>query len=311
MCSLLTSTGYVLGPRVPGAPEFYVSVDGILPNGIPFGETLVASAAEVTAVGERVTGVWEGVGGFQTSEDLSSFSVHFEGLNSPVTGTITMNANAIHHYACNGTTSPYFDSAIPEGELTENEKIFYQQVGWAITIPGGNATVDLHIEDTPLFFQGSGYHDQNWFPQLLSDIVATWSFGAGQAGPYTFSYIEVQTIDSNRTFTTGFLARDGVVLQNQCNTETTGNDRSILTPYGIDTESTSGVLTPKGYIVDYLLANGEHFSFNITALGRNPDLSIYHRSTGTAVGGKVGGNSYKGSTLFEWLNPGLVPYISK
>lgn len=266
----------------------------------------------MTTIGEQVTGEWTGVGGFKTSGDLSSFQVYFDAphvLDSPVTGTVIMKGNAPHHFACNTTTSPTFESAIPEGELTANEEAIYRDVGWAITIPGGVAVVDLTIEGSRQFFRGSGYHDQNWFPGLLSDVVATWSFGAGQAGPYTFSYIVIQARNSSRTLTTGFLARSGVILQNQCGTEKIGNDRNVLTPYGIDSDSRSGVPTPKGYIVEYILGNGERFEFNITALGRNPDIETYHRSVGTAVGGRVGERPSRGSTLFEWLNPGLLPYV--
>ena len=180
---------------------------------------------------------------------------------------------------------------------------------------GGKATVNLIVNGSPLQFTGLGYHDANWAPVPLNKIVTSWYFGSAQIGPYDFSYTWAQTIGNNsRALNTGFLSRDGVILQNQCSVDKTKTkDISIVTPYGLTT-APGGLSVPTGYIIKYILANGEVFSFNLTAAGANPDISVYHRWLGAGVGGKVIGadgrttETYKGLAVFEWLNPGMNTY---
>ncbi|KAH8077721.1 hypothetical protein BXZ70DRAFT_1012864 [Cristinia sonorae] len=114
--------------------------------------------------------------------------------------------------------------------------------------------------------------------------------------------------NNTRPLTTGYLSRDGVVLQNQCSVlgaKTT--DISILTPYGVKIEADVNV--PQGYTLEYVLGNGERFSFNLTSAGANPEQATYFRWAGNIVGGSVEkGEQYTGSTMFEWLNPGQATY---
>lgn len=172
--------------------------------------------------------------------------------------------------------------------------------------------VDVVVDGVPLQFTGDGYHDGNWAPVALNDIVSTWYFGQGQVGPYDFSYVYATPASTNSpsplTLTTGYLSIDGTILQNQCSVEgTKTTDISTITPYG--SVEDDALTVPAGYVIEFVLANGEAYSFNLSSTGQNPDQSLYHRWVGTAVGGNVAsGEQLEGSTVFEWLNPGLVAY---
>lgn len=177
---------------------------------------------------------------------------------------------------------------------------------------GGTAVVDVVVDGVPLQFTGDGYHDANWAPEPLNNIVSTWYFGSGQVGPYDFSYVSATPVSTNSpsplTLNTGYLSIDGVILQNQCSVEgTKTNDISMITPYG--SVEDNGLTVPAGYVLEFVLGDGETYSFNLSSSGQNPDQSIYHRWVGTTVGGNVANEEQlEGSTVFEWLNPGLVVY---
>lgn len=169
----------------------------------------------------------------------------------------------------------------------------------------------MTLDGAKLAFSGLGYHDANWAPGPLNAAVSTWFFGSAQVGPYDLSYIAVTPANSTRVLNTGFLARDGVVLQNQCSLAGTKMaDHSVITPYGVAHDAVAGVTVPTGFTIEYILANGEHFSFNLSSVNgaQNPDQNVYHRWVGIAEGGKLGDPPATGLTVFEWLNPGLTAY---
>jgi len=228
-------------------------------------------------------------------------------------GLCGLVSNAAHHFGCNSTTDPYFTSAIPSGtNLSDAESLLYTQLGWATTMPGAVSDVDMTIHGTKLQFTGLGYHDANWLPQAFNAAVSTWSFGQAQVGEYDFSYISITPTNSTKILNTGYLSRGGVVLQNQCSLDgTKETDYSIISPYGLENDTVAGGLSiPTGFIIEYVLANGETLKFNLSSVGgaQNPDQNVYHRWVGTATGGKVGESPSSGLTVFEWLNPGLVKY---
>jgi len=310
---LLFYEGYPfqVGPRDPSLPEFYIVINGFFPNGTQFALTIPASSATVTASGQTVAGVWGDVASFKGSPDISTWTATFTAPAYGLEGIFRLTSNAPHHFGCNSTTDPYFTSAVAGQTLSDAETVLYEELGWATSIPGGRATVDMVIDGSPLKINGFGYHDANWSPQPINALVSTWQFGSAQAGPYDLSYISVTPVNSTKILNTGFLSRNGVILQNQCSLQgTKSNDHSIVTPYGVQHDTVAGVDVPAGYIIGYILENGEKFSFNLTAEAnaQNPDVNVYHRWVGTVTGGEVGGTQYSGLTVFEWLNPGLATY---
>lgn len=172
----------------------------------------------------------------------------------------------------------------------------------------------MTINGTQLQFTGLGYHDANWSPQPLNAAVSSWYFGSATVGEYDLSYISVTPTNSTKILNTGYLSRNGIVLQNQCSLQgTKKNDHSVITPYGSANDTISGgVNVPMGFIIDYILSNGERFSFNLSSIvgSQNPDSIAYHRWVGLATGGKVGESLSSGQTVFEWLNPGLTTYTT-
>lgn len=170
----------------------------------------------------------------------------------------------------------------------------------------------MKINGTKLQFKGQGYHDANWAPTPLNAAVSTWYFGSATVGEYDLSYTSVTPVNSTKILSTGYLSRNGVILQNQCGLlGAKQTDSSAVTPYGLQNDTVAGgVSVPTGYLIDYVLANGEKFQFNLSSIAgaQNPDSIAYHRWVGRATGGKVGDEPSSGLTVFEWLNPGLVVY---
>ena len=274
-----------------------------------FAYNLVASSSSVMETsGGTISGNWVGAGSFINSADLSKFTLT---LDSPeVSGTLTITSNAPHHFGCNSTTDPYFTSAIPSGaSLNAAEEVFYKQLGWATSQPGGSASVDVSIDGTRFKFDGQGYHDANWMPQTIDTFIDDWYFLDAQVGPFDLSAVWARISGATREFTTGFLQRDGVILQNQCSVlGSKMEDIVTITPYGLAFDEPSGVNVMKGFILDYTLADGEEYRFNVSGESLVLDQSIYHRWVGSAVGGKVGGQQYSGVVMYDWLNPSLTPY---
>lgn len=246
-----------------------------------------------------------------------------------------LTSNAPHHFGCNTTTDPYFFSVVPAGastNLSDAESILFTQFGWAASIPGKRlfrlifgiyyilnklpnegavAEVDMTVNGTRLSFTGQGYHDSNWSPTPLNAVISSWFFGSAQVGDYDLSYVSATPTNSTKILNTGYLSRNGVTLQNQCSLDgTKETDHSIVPPYGLEHDGVSGVDVPTGYIIQYILADGERFEFNLSSItgAQNPDQSVYHRWVGQATGGKVGEAPQSGLTVFEWLNPGLTTY---
>ncbi|THH29784.1 hypothetical protein EUX98_g4403 [Antrodiella citrinella] len=308
-------------PPPAGYPRFHVDVSGVWPNGTYFTYTAPATSTTVTTLGNEVTGTWEGAGSFISSPGMS-YKVTL--LNDVFQGTVLLESAGPEHYSCDDTTSALFSGLVPEGEMSAEEDLLFNHLGWAVSVPGGRATVSLVIQGHPLVFTGTGYHDQNHIDTnyYFSEFVSDWYYGQATVGPYVFSYLKAKAFNSNRTVTTGFLARNGVVLQNQCSTSlslpTTSNISSVdtaqaantmhLTPVGVYHSNTSDVDVPLGYTVDYLLSNGEKYSFTLMEVGESVDLSFYHRSLGVVTGGKVGEAPWQATTFFEWLNPGFNVY---
>ncbi|KAH9951856.1 hypothetical protein B0H21DRAFT_775486 [Amylocystis lapponica] len=296
-----------------GLPEYYLTVSGSFPNGSVFSIEVPTPSGDIQTYGPKVVGTWGTSGSFATAANLSTYTVFINASEYGVSGTLMILSNAPHHYGCNSSTDPYASSALsalpPGTTLSPAEEILYHQFGWANTIPGGSAIVDLVINGDPLVFAGHGYHDGNFGTQPLNVFVDSWYWLSAQVGPYDVVMSLQLPTNATRELTTGYLARSGVILQNQCSIlGTRTEDVSTLTPYGAVWDAANNVTVPQGFIVEYNLDDGQQYSFNLTGLGQNPNAIIYRRWIGTASGGAVGEAQYEGTTVFEWLNPGMNTY---
>ncbi|KAI0824026.1 hypothetical protein BC628DRAFT_1323523, partial [Trametes gibbosa] len=279
-------------------------------NGTVFAYTIPASSSSVTYQGEAVTGSWPGAGLFHNSADLKTFTVALDAPELGVTGALEITSDGPSHFGCNTTSSAYFESVVPaDATLTENEEIFFKQLGWATSQPGGSAKVAVVLSGTPLVFSGKGYHDANWMPRPIDAFMDDWYFLDAQVGPYDLSAVFSAITGSTRDFNTGFLEHAGTILQNQCSLAgTRTKDFVTITPYGLAFDQPSGVNVMKGFVLDYTLPNGDEYRFNLTGQSLVLDTPIYHRWVGSAVGGKVGGEQFTGLAMYDWLNPSLRPY---
>ncbi|KAF5393884.1 hypothetical protein D9757_000285 [Collybiopsis confluens] len=290
-------------------PEYYIDINGFFGGkDSDFTLTVPASSGEITeGDGKAITGTWGTVGTFQTSSDLKTMRVTFNA--SDITGSINFISNRGSHFGCNVTDGPFFNAFAPKNRtLNEAEQVFFDELGWPVSIPGGIADVDVTINGTRLAFSGNGYHDQNFMSLALNEFISSWYFGFAEVGPYTFSYVSATPVNSSIVFNTGYLATDQAVLQNQCSingTKTT--DISLIQPKG-EMEGPEGTITPSSWILSYVLDDGSEFEFELKPTGANPNLAIYQRWTGSISGGKKGEEIYEGVATFEWLNPGLNPY---
>ncbi|THH29787.1 hypothetical protein EUX98_g4404 [Antrodiella citrinella] len=309
--------GYLLGRPSADAPEFYATITGLFSNGSDFSYTADATKASVTSVGSETIGSWPGVGSFLSTPG-KSFDVV---ISAPgVEGAISIQGSvAPAHYACNTTTSAVFSDFAPAASTSE-ESVLFSHLGWAVSIPGGRASVSLVLGGSPLTFVGTGYHDQNFIDtsDMFADVISQWFFGTAQVGEYVFSYLSATPFGSNATVTTGYLARNDIVLQNQCSvsatgtsTETQATNTNKLTRFGVIHSEASAVDVPQGYTIDYVLSNGERYSFTLTEQAEVVDLDVYHRSIGNVSGGKVGEPAKTAVGLWEWLNPGKNVYVAK
>ncbi|KAH9950183.1 hypothetical protein B0H21DRAFT_706391 [Amylocystis lapponica] len=265
---------------------------------------------DIRTHGQNVVGTWGTSGLFVTASNTSHHSIFVNASEHGVLGSLMMLSNAPHHYGCNSSTDPHFSSALsalPQGTtLSPGEEIAYNQFGWANAISGSSASVNFVVNGEPLAFSGHGYHDGKFGTQPLNTFVDSWYWLNAQVGPYDVVVSRQLPTNATRELTTGYLARSGVVLQNQCSIQgTRGQDASTLTPYGAALDSGNNATVPQGFVVEYTLEDGQQYSFNVTGLVQNPSTAVYRRWVGTVSGGAVGETQYEGTSVFEWLNPGM------
>ncbi|KAJ3776624.1 hypothetical protein FB446DRAFT_273736 [Lentinula raphanica] len=294
-------------------PEYYITINGFFQNGTDFSLTVPAASGDISeGAGNAVTGTWGTVGAFELSSDMKTMAVTFDAPDAPygISGSMKFKSNRENHYGCNVTDSPYFGHAKPNHTLSNNEQVFFDQLGWAVSIPGGSVDVDVTINGTRLQFTGNGYHDQNWMPLALNEFISSWYFGFAEIGPYTLSYVSATPLNSSITFNTGYLATDQAVLQNQCSVAgSRTTDVSIIRPVG-EMAGAEDTIAPSSWTLSYVIDDGTEYEFNLVPTGVNPSMAVYQRWTGSISGGKKGETSYEGVATFEWLNPGLNVYGS-
>ena len=176
---------------------------------------------------------------------------------------------------------PYFTPLGKGKEVNVHETILYDQLGWAITVPRGDTTINLELQASEFQLDHAyGFHDHNWALKPLDQFAYTWLFGAGSCGPFDLGYVEVQALGSSRPndVLDGFLAYDTKFLQNQCSLYGSKTEDYInITLTGQTYDSATKQTVPTGLILDYFLANGSHYSFPLTNTVENPALAPYHR----------------------------------
>ncbi|GAV99465.1 Hydroxyneurosporene synthase [Lentinula edodes] len=183
-------------------PEYYITINGFFSNGNNFSLTVPATSGNISEGNNNsVTGTWGTVGAFQISSDLKTMAVTFNAPDAPyrISGSMNFTSNRANHYGCNVTDSPYFDVVKPVKTLNDAEQVLFNQLGWAVAIPGGTVNVDVRINGTRLQFTGNGYHDQNWMPLALNEFISSWYFGfAEDTSPPTMLCCKINALSTGR-----------------------------------------------------------------------------------------------------------------
>ncbi|KAK5999052.1 hypothetical protein PT974_01439 [Cladobotryum mycophilum] len=270
--------------RGPNDPSYRFDVNGVFPNGTSFFISQpITDDPVIRTSGEAVSGNWGGLGTFSMSGDRKHLAVTFNNSQHGLTGTITFNnLGTPAHGPCSDSTkvAPYFTPLASGKTLNANEALLYQKTGWAISMPRAATVVDLTIDGSHLFLDNAiGYHDHNWAPVGLDKFAYTWLTGQGSCGPFDLTYLEVQALGSKRSgdILKGFLAYNGKYLQNECSLY---GDKKVDTLSveltGQTTDSVTKQQVPTGLTLDYTLANGTHYVFN---LHNSPSPSIRSPTT--------------------------------
>ncbi|PLB47357.1 hypothetical protein P170DRAFT_478209 [Aspergillus steynii IBT 23096] len=236
----------------------------------------------ISTDGQGASGVWESTGfSFFGSADLSSYTVH---VNSPalgLNGTLSLSLNAPAHYPC-GPNEP------------GQNLLVSPHVGWANAMPDADAVASFTIKGEDIQFTGVGYHDKNWGDQLFSDHVVTWYWGHGRLGPYSLVWFDVLH-PSGRKYVSGYVARDGEVVENSCDTE----DVQVQ-PFGpmVVSPSASDGSSTDGFTVAMELEDGP---LRVTVKNRATIVpgKTYRRWLGSMSGGIVDETQYEGVGIWE------------
>ncbi|KKO96892.1 hypothetical protein THAR02_11001 [Trichoderma harzianum] len=300
--------------RAETDPDYRVDVSGVFPNGTTFFVSMpVTDVPTIETKGQAVYGNWGDKGIFSLSEDRSSLSLTFNNPEQGLTGTVDFkNLGTPPHGPCD-ETAPYFSTLAYGKNLNDNEKVLYEQTGWAITMPRAATVVDIVVQGSHLSLNNAiGYHDHNWAPIPLDKYAYTWLTGQGSCGPFDLTYLEVQALASPRShdILKGFVAYNGKYLQNECSLygDNKAMDTINITLTGETTDPNTQQSIPTGMVLDYTLRNGTHYVFNLHNSVQNPSQIPYHRWRLGGTGGIVGGQQYECQLIGDWLNPGLATY---
>ncbi|KAG8872086.1 hypothetical protein FRB97_008053 [Tulasnella sp. 331] len=317
-------SGYGFGPIIPDQP-YYAQLSGTFPNGTAFG-SFWGVATDVGKVKnspflslEGSNGVWPGIGGW-TSTGIADHATYVATFTTPdISGQMTLLQTAPSHYPCNDPQGPGFTNN------AEKQSLVGPGLGWGNALPSAKSWASFNIGGHPFTISGTGYHDTNFGDILTEASVATWYWGRGVVGGYTFVYFAYipkgsnisPTSDPSTWFTAGYLARDGVRIMNHCSADQTPDqhqtDHITITTNGAVWQagpSGPGTVTNKdkeGVQVVYHVGQ-ESYAFSLTSQNvviASDEIS-YDRWTASVTGGKVGDKATgaAGKGMFELFNLG-------
>ncbi|KAL7940071.1 hypothetical protein V8C42DRAFT_302521 [Trichoderma barbatum] len=302
--------------RKPTDPIWRLDVSGTFPNGTAFFiSTPISTPPTIKTKGQAVYGNWGDVGTFDLSGDRKSLVLKFDNAANGLTGTVIFKnlGTAAHGPCSDSTTAPPFFSSLSQGQsLNPSEKTLYEGIGWASTMPRGSVLVDITVHGSQLYIEDAvGYHDKNWGPKGLDKFAYTWLTGQGSCGPFDLNYLEVQALGSPRSadIIKGFLAYNNKYLQNRCYVYGDERPNTVeISLNGQTTDEVTGQQVPTGLVLEYTLANGTQFVFDLHHTISVPSTPFYHRWRVGGKGGRVGGPQYDCQLIGEWLNPGQAIY---
>ena len=147
----------------------FVEVCGTFENGTMFNYFEFAEQAVITTNGDGTSGDWQGTGAeWIGTEDMSKYDIKLNLSSVGIEGTLGLNSvRAIFIFwsfqslNLSSLVRQIAPAHVPCGPVTPDQSLeIVPGVGWANSIPDGNAAVDVTIAGTAMKFDGPGYHDK-------------------------------------------------------------------------------------------------------------------------------------------------------
>lgn len=181
-----------------------VSIDATFPNGTSFNTMVFVNQSTVTTCPKQTIGVWNTTSrgiefSFVTSSDLKTAKIVVK--TPQVQGTFSIKASAPPLYPA-GENYPSARANMALAPLTY----------WDMPIPGGNAHSDLTISGTSFKINGPGSSVRNWAPYIWESLSKKWYWTHQDVGPYTVVYWQFVSAFDGKTYTTGWLSKDGKII---------------------------------------------------------------------------------------------------
>ncbi|KAG9007990.1 hypothetical protein FRB94_008315 [Tulasnella sp. JGI-2019a] len=311
-------SGYGFGPIVQS--PYYVQLSGTYPNGTAWGSYFGLSTTVGTVTNspspliEGMKGQWPGVGSWSSS-GITGFAKYVANWNgmfngyTAISGSLNLQQTAPSHYPCNSGTTPNLTPGAANPDLVG------PGLGWANALPSATASATITIAGQTFTISGTGYHDSNFGNQATQLIVATWYWGRGVVGGYTFVYFAYIPIGANLSSnsdastwdTSGYLSFNGLKIANFCSTDKSSTLMTISTGGSIWHAGLAGfgaVTTDASVTITYQ-SGALSWQFNLAAQDVVIDSSnlAYARWTASATG-KVAGIPLPvtGKGMFELYN---------
>ncbi|MCJ1293150.1 hypothetical protein MMC34_004703 [Xylographa carneopallida] len=200
-------------------------------------------------------------------------------------------------YACGPGTGTNLASLITKNS-TQNEIAMLKGTNFA-HMALGTGIVNASISGTPFVFTGPMEVETSWGPPYPA-IYSRFYYGFGALGPYTYVFWHVAPVDEPTNFATlGYLARDGRILVNACNTlSQRATSITTITPYGSRNQSGVPFALPQGLTLGFEDVDGGAYLlvFDAAAADYGPSpvgstISI----VGAVSGGEYGGEPFDGT----------------
>lgn len=259
---------------------------------IKIDEGLAANTSTVNTDGFGANGIWSGVGTFNSTPDLSEYTVYLN--TGSIEGSLSINSIAPAHYPDGNPPGANANIAVSPG------------LYWTNAIPAGIANCKFTVNGQVISFQnGIGYHDHNWGGLILPMLIETWYWGHATVGPYSFVWFDIISTITGTRFSSTFLVRNGEIIVASQNTPfASSDDFTLVFPLGNGTDypPTGNSNLPSAFLID-IVDDSNRWSFFAKAVDvtSNGFGGFYTRWIGTVSGGEIGGDLYCGSGVWEWM----------
>ncbi|MCJ1381683.1 hypothetical protein MMC17_004794 [Xylographa soralifera] len=283
--------GSILGP--PFTPsEFYTIVSASTSNS-SFEDFVIASNASIKDLGGAFgSALYSGTKKWRST--IAKVNASAQNIAAKMSLPHSTGPPA---YACGPGTGTNLESLITKNS-TQNEIAMLKGTNFA-HMALGTGIVNAFLNGTTLAFTGPMEVETSWGPPY-PDIYSRFYYGFGAVGPYTYVFWHVAPLNEPTNFATlGYLARDGCIVVNACNTLSQRvTNMTRITPFGSRNQSDVPFALPQGLNLGFADTMGDAYLlvFNATAASYGPTpVGGTVSFVGGVSGGKYGGEQYNGT----------------